>query len=102
MPSRHVKIYVIHLGDVRIFKGGFTARKQSKHHNPHWPTPQPGLLHALWISSHQCCAHQVWLGIFLVVKKIVFPAEQDLFDEWWQRAKGEADFDCLDCKDPGV
>lgn len=33
---------------------------------------------------------------------MTFPAEQALFDEWWQRAKVGADGDCLDCKNPGV
>lgn len=104
MNSLCARAFFTNLQDVQLFREGFTEGKKAhpmthvgtRHRSPHFG----GILSSfLPTSSVQTLCSWVFPYLW---NKIVFSAEQDLFDEWWQRAKVEADFDHLDCKNPGI
>lgn len=105
MTSLCARTFFTHFQDIWLFRGGFTEGKKAHPMMTHVGARYRclhfgGILRSfLPTSAVQTLCNWVFPHL---QNKTVFSAEQGLCDEWWQRAKVEADFDCLDCKNPGV
>lgn len=87
MPSLRARVLFIHRHDVQLFGKGFAAGKGSKHQDRRRSRQDPAglVLPECSVDVFPPALRRPFAAGYLAScgKKIVFPAEQDLFDDEW-------------------